>query len=127
MRYRLFTTQDTTVMGNSTDGVAVTGANTYYSSKLTGDMGSYISLMLQWTGNPTGTLTLWSTNKTTPDETTDNDWVQDTTFSPTNPAGSAGKFMDFVGNSAAKFWRIKYVNSGGSGTLFCYATAGRYR
>lgn len=127
MRYRLLTTVDNTVMGNVTDGVALSGAGTTYTTKFSGHWSDVFALMIQWTGTLAGTLTLWATDKEQPDETSDNDWVQDTTFSPTNPAGSAGKFRDNVANGVARWWRIKYVNTSGAGSLFCYATPPRYR
>lgn len=127
MRYRAFTTVDTTPMGNVTDGIAVTGVNTYYSTKWTAQWSSVFGFMIQWTGTPTGTLTLWASDKENPDETTDNDWVQDAIFSPTNPAGSAGKFRDNVDNGVARWWRVKYVNASGSGSLFTYVTLAKFR
>lgn len=127
MRYRLFTTNDGTVMGNMLDGVAVTGTNTYYSTKFTSQWSDVFGMMVQWSGTPTGTLTLWASDKEMPSETDDADWVQDTTFSPTNPAGSAGKFRDNVANGVARWWRLKYVNASGSGTLLAYVTNARFR
>ena len=127
MRYRMFTTVDSTPMGNVTDGVAVTGTNTYYSTKWTAQWSDVWAMMITWSGTPTGTLTLWASDKEAPSEADDTDWVQDTTFSPTNPAGSAGKFRDNVANGAARWWRLKYVNSSGSGTLVCDIVEPRFR
>lgn len=127
MRYRVYTTAEATPMGYANDGVAVTGTNTYYSTKWTAQWSDIFAHTVQWTGTPAGTLTLWMTDKEAPSEADDSDWVQDTTYSPTNPAGAAGKFRDNVANGAARWVRIKYVNASGSGTIFGYVTEPRFR
>lgn len=113
---------------NRTTGVAVAGANTtYYSEPFAARDGRTVSFHLVWTGTPTGTFTLWYSNKPDADEADDDDWVQDTTFAPTNPAGSASKGFYTVGNVTAERVRLKYVNSAGSGTLLgwsCVAVNG---
>ncbi len=109
------------------DGVAVTGTNTYYSDMWTGHDADGYSMTVFYTGTPTGTFTLWWTDKPQPDPTTDNDWIQDTSFSPTNPAGAAGKFGDPAGNFKSYRKRLKYVNSAGSGNIFAYVTVPRFR
>ena len=105
-----------------TDGTAVSGSSTFYSSMWTGNRSDGYALSVFWTGTPTGTFTLWMTDKEHPDETNDNDWVQDTSFTPTNPAGSAGKFRDDAGNAKAYRKRLKYVNASGTGTVTAYVT-----
>lgn len=122
----LFETRDQTAAAAQSEGVAVSGANTYYSIPISASHAAFFGLQLVWSGTPTGTFTLWATDKNQPSLADDTDWVQDTTFSPTNPAGSASKMRDNVGNGVARFWRIKYVNSGGSGTLKGYATVAQY-
>lgn len=102
-------------------GTAVTGTNTYYSDPI-GPRADGFGYHFEWTGTPTGTLTMWRSNKPTPDPSTDNDWVQISTFTATNPAGSAGKFGDEINFTNYKQYRFKYVNASGSGTLFCFAS-----
>lgn len=110
-----------------TDGIAVTGSNTYYSKTWSGLDTDGAAATLMWTGTPNGTLTLWMTDKPNYSEADDSDWVQDTSFSPTNPAGSASKMRDDTSNAKAFRKRIKYVNSSSSGTLFGYVTVPRFR
>lgn len=106
---------------------AVSGATTYYSQPVSVPDGKALSLHVVFGGTPTGTVTLWYTNKPNADRTSDTDWVQDTTFTPTNPAGAAIKHFYTVGNLQAVSVRLKYVNSAGSGTLACWATVGTER
>jgi hypothetical protein len=106
------------------DSVAVTGANTYYSKRIPMTPRSTgVSWHFEWSGTPTGTLTLWGTNKdlqgVQADAAADTDWVQITSFAPTNPAGSASKYGDTSSMAHFRFLRFKYVNSGGTGVLSC--------
>lgn len=115
---RLFYTTDTDAAGGQSNGVTVSSTNTYYSAVFSSPYANGFSFSMEWTGTPTGTFTLWYTNKENPVLTTDADWNQDTTFAPTNPAGAAGSMGDGgIGNAGARLWRIKYVNASGSGTL----------
>lgn len=102
-------------------GLAITGTNTYYSDVI-GPRTSSWGYHFEWTGTPTGTLTLWRSNKTTPDPATDNDWLQVTAFTPTNPAGAASKYGDEISFTNFKNYRFKYVNASGTGVLFCFAS-----
>lgn len=114
--------------GSTTDANApapegkVNPTGTVYSSMWSGYFRDGYGLHVQYTGTLTGTLTLWMSDKRNPSEADDSDWVQDTTFSPTNPAGAAGKFRDDGGNAKALRKRLKYVHSSGAGTLFGYVT-----
>lgn len=123
--YVIFYTAGTGAWADKSDGVAVSGTNTYYSKPFGGAHSDGQSIHLEWSGTPTGTFTLWASDKPNPSETDDTDWVQDTTFSPTNPAGSASKMMDTTSNMKANLKRIKYVNASGSGTLKGWATVVR--
>lgn len=92
------------------------GAGTFYGQAV-GGSGAGQSIHLRWTGTPTGTFTLWYTNKKDPDFTTDTDWTQDTSSTLANPAGAAGStFMDTF-NSNARLRRVKYVNTSGAGVI----------
>lgn len=106
-----------TVIGAITDGVAVSSTNTYYSKPMIGENATGLSLQLEWSGTPAGVLTFWESDKPFPDLTSDTDWVQDTSFTPVNPAGSAGKFHADGFQKRSKWKRVKYVNASGSGTL----------
>lgn len=114
---RLYITRDTRV-GDLLEGVAVSGALSYYSLKMCPSPEGLISFILRWTGTPTGTFTLWFSNKDVPDETSDTDWVQDATWAPTNPAGAASKAAYAIGNLSHRWVRVKYTNSASTGTIF---------
>lgn len=109
----------------SSQGVAVSSTSTFYSDVFTGLGADGYGLQLQWTGTPNGTFTLWMSDKLNPGLADDTDWVQDTTFAPTNPAGAAGKFRDDASNSKSLRKRIKYVNSSSAGTLFGWVTVSK--
>ena len=109
------------------EGTAVSSTNVAYSDMWTGSDADGYSLSVFYTGTPTGTFTLWFTDKRLPDPSNDNDWIQDTSFSPTNPAGAAGKFGDPAGNFKSYRKRLKYVNVSGSGNVFAYVTVPHFR
>lgn len=97
--------------------VAVSSTTTYYSEVFgTGDFTNW-GMHFQWTGTPTGTITLWKSNKPNPSTADDTDWVQDTAFTFVSPAGGASKGGYEAGNSGFKAYRVKYVNASGSGAL----------
>lgn len=123
--FSIYTTADSGASGRAADGVAVSGTNTYYSAPISGKQADGAGIHLQWTGTPTGTFTLWCSDKPHPSLTDDSDWVQDTAFSPTNPAGSASKMRDDTSNAKSKWKRVKYVNASGTGTLYGWATTHR--
>lgn len=100
-------------------GVVVSATTTYYSDAI-GPRGWGFGYHFEWTGTPTGTITMWRTLKPNPNEATDADWVQVTAFTPTNPAGSASKFGDEISFTSFARYRFKYVNASGTGTLFCW-------
>lgn len=109
------------------DSVAVSGTNTYYSNRIpVADLASALAWHFEWSGDPTGALTLWGTNKdrhgVQADAATDTDWVQVTTFAPTNPAGAPSKYADTGGMAHFAFVRFKYVNASGSGVMNCWVT-----
>jgi hypothetical protein len=127
-RQKLFlTASGTDSAAPVTEGVAVSSTTTYYSKVWTGSDSDTCGIHLEWSGTPTGTFTLWMSDKYAPDETSDTDWVQDTGFSPSNPAGAAGKFRDDMSQAPARRKRIKYVNASGSGTLKGWATVFRMK
>lgn len=103
-------------------GVVVSSTSTFYSDAM-GPRGPSFGYHFEWTGTPTGTISLWRSNKTQPDPTTDNDWVQVTTFTPTNPAGAPSKFGDEINFTNFRLYRFKYVNASGTGTLFCFTSS----
>lgn len=116
--YSIYNTRSLTDANAPTLFVAnVTGAQTVYSDVFSGESSDGFSLSVFTTGTLTGTFTLWFTDNMFPDLTTDNDWIQDTSFSPTNPAGSAVKFFDEAGNAKAFRKRLKFVSASGTGTL----------
>lgn len=80
------------------------------------------SVQLEWSGTPTGVFTLWYSNKMHPSLADDTDWIEDTDFAPTNPAGSASKMGDNSTIIPANLKRIKYVHASGAGTLKGWVT-----
>lgn len=117
--FSLYNTRDAAGGGAAprTPGVAVTGANTYYSDLIGMDQLNR-GYHFWWTGTPTGVLTRWESDKEDPILTSDADWVADATFAPTNPAGAAASFRGVTIARPARWVRYKYVNSAGSGVLF---------
>lgn len=103
-------------------GTAVSGTSTFYSKVLSLPLNSTIGLLLEFTGTPTGTPTLWSSNKPAPDEADDDDWVQITDVTVTSPAGAASKVNYPLTNLNSRWFRVKYVNASGTGSVFAYAT-----
>ncbi len=123
--YKLYVTvSGTDSAAPTTNGVAVTGANTYYSKVWSGNDSAAYDLQVVWTGTPTGTLTLQVSDKPNPNEANDTDWVTTTETVMVNPAGSASQFRVATTSSPGKK-RLKYVNSASSGTLFAYVTVPR--
>lgn len=104
------------------DGVAVSSTNTYYSKMWGGGDTDGYSLSVFYTGTMSGALTLWTTDKPNPDETSDADWIEDTLFTSTDPSGGPDKFKDDAANSKAFYKRLKYVNAAASGVIYAYVT-----
>lgn len=119
--YQTFSTTDANAP--STPGTTVSSTNTYYSVPWSGRLADGAGVTIFYTGTPTGTFTMWVTDKPNPGLANDNDWVQDTGFIATNPAGAAGSFRDDTANAKGYRKRLKYVNASGSGTITAYVTA----
>lgn len=111
------------LFGNATpplNSTAVSSTNTYRSKRLDTLDGSRVGLHISWTGTPTGTLTLWSTNQAdaNTDGSADTGWVEETDITfPAQPAGSASGIMLHLFEVGARWVRLKYVNASGSGEL----------
>lgn len=116
--YKLFVTRTALATGGvtQTDGVAASSTNTYYGNKMNPRENS-LGFQLQTTGTLTGTFTLWWSDEENPSVSDDTDWVQDTSWSPTNPAGSTTKVKYSVTDVRARWARVKYVNASGTGDL----------
>jgi hypothetical protein len=117
--YQLFLTDVTSDSGSlfRTPGVAASSTNTYYSQKMAPDREGLLGFQLETTGNLTGTFTLWYSDEERPALGTDTDWVQDTSWSPTNPAAGTTKVKYVVAGLKARWARVKYVNASGTGNL----------
>lgn len=104
------------------EAVAVSSTDTYYSEKTSLKRLSDPSYHLVSTGTMAGTYTVWVSNKPTPSEADDTDWVSLTLATAiTQPAGSAQKdFIDLSGLSSPLWVRLKYVNASGSGAITAY-------
>jgi len=104
----------------------MTGTATIYSDRFSMRKGSLFSLHFEWAGSsPSGTLTLWQSNKPDPDPDSVTDWVENTDVTFTSPAGSDSAEFHTVGNAAAKYYMVRYINGSGTGVLYCYAFAGK--
>lgn len=104
-------------------GTAASGTDTYRSDRFDGQAG--FSLSVETTGTLTGTWTLWVSNKMRPDPSSDSDWSDISThaeFVETNPAGSTTKWSVSCPSIRGRFFRLKYVNTSGTGTLYADAT-----
>lgn len=116
--YRLFDTRTQDASGVATDGVATpAGAQDFYSKKMRVSPAGDIGFQLIWTGVPTGVFTLWYSDVEQPNEANDNDWVPDTSWVPTNPAGAASKGKYVISGIRTKWVRIKYAHTGGVGVM----------
>lgn len=107
------------------DDGAMASTNTIYSKRFSMKMGSLFGLHFEWAGtSPSGTLTLWQSNKPDPAVDSVTDWVQNTDVTFTSPAGSDSKSFLNVGNAAARWYMVRYVNASGSGALQCWVNFG---
>lgn len=122
--YNLFTTDDDqTTLGArhiTAKTKAVSGTSTYYSSKML-HKDNQLGFSIQFVGTMVGTLTLWWSDLELPDVADDDDWIQDASWSPTNPAGSDIKTKYGIGDLKGRWARLKYVNASGSGTVAAQA------
>lgn len=114
------------IMGTSTAAQAIdTGSNaTVYSELLSFEKMSALGAQFFWTGTPTSTLTFQTTDKEDPDETTDDDWHDESVTFPSQPAGSASDTKVHLENIRARWARFKVATSGGSGTMEIFASLG---
>lgn len=87
-------------------------SRTVYSSPWSCGIYKGFSATVIFSAGVTGTLTLWTANKATPDLTTDADWVQLTVPTITNPAGSAIKNMYELSQVDGRWYRYKFISSG---------------
>ena len=107
------------------DDNVMTGTATIYSDRFSMRKGSLFSMHFSYAGStPTGTLTLWNSNKADPDPDSVTDWVENTDVTFTAIAGD-GKQFHTIGNAAAKFYMVRYVNASGTGVLVCDLFGGK--
>ncbi len=118
--FQTFSTTDANAP--STPGL-VNPTGTKYSKMWSGRNTNGSSITVYTTGTLTGTFTMWGSDKPNPDETSDADWVQDTGFTATNPAGAPVTFAQTNLQSKAYHKRIKYVHTSGTGTITAYVTS----
>ncbi len=96
-----------------------TFAGTQYSRPLTTRNASRCSFQLFHVGTATVAVTVWTTNVPAKmrDDTTDNDWTQETGITvPNPPAGATIKSMLHLSDLGCEEIRYKFVTSGGTGT-----------
>ena len=77
-----------------------------------------------WTGDPTGTLTILTSDHEDPSTVDDSDWLTHTA-DPDDPAGGAGKSGVQIDVLAARWLMVKYAGASGSGTLTARVTLKR--
>lgn len=72
-----------------------------------------IGLNIDWTGNPTGTITIEGSNSTTAST------FKSLTFDPvlTQPAGTSGGYLVNLNQFPWSYVRVAYARSSGTGTL----------
>lgn len=104
-------------------GVSVSSTNTYYSKIIGGSHSTSKATHIWWTGTPNGTLTKWHSDKVAPSLADDTDWVEDSSYDPTDPAGSATGFREEKTGVSARWTRYKYVNASGTGVLYGRVTS----
>lgn len=101
------------------EGVDVSSTTTYRGTPTDIRNWTSISYDLSWTGTPTGTFTVWVTNKDVPDLTSDADWKQlSLTTAITQPAGTASGDIVDITDIPYKWIRPKYVNASSTGRIF---------
>jgi hypothetical protein len=105
------------------DYIAVTGTDTYYSTAFQVPQGQQsLSVQTFNTGDASGTTTPQVSNKPDPALASDSDWTTLPSVTVPGPDGSAGNGA--VSFSCPYRWfRIKYVNSSGSGNLSAFVNA----
>lgn len=105
-----------------TDGTAVSSTTTYYSKKFRFSKHNAIGWSLMASGTMTGTFTLQYSDVEAPNEATDTDWSDASAPTITNPAGSSVAMKKYSATDLrGKWFRLKYVNASGSGTIYGYA------
>ena len=106
------------------DQGVMTGTTTIYSDRFSLKRGSMFSLHFVYAGStPTGTLTLWQSNKPDPDPDSVTDWIENTDVTFTAITADGSQFIN-AGNAAARFYMIRYVNASGTGNIDCWVNAG---
>lgn len=111
------------------DLVSSAAAATVYSDKFSIQWAMVWNTHFEWADDSTtyaAAITLWASDKASPNEANDNDWVQMTSdhgFSGLpggNPTGNDGKDMTDVSASGALWYRWKIARSAGSGVVQAY-------
>jgi hypothetical protein len=88
---------------------------------------SKAAIRFDWTGDPTGTLELFSSELPNPSVADDDDW-DSMSEDPADPAGSADNSSIVVESLPHRWLMLKYVPDGGtpgSGTLSAHLTLKR--
>jgi hypothetical protein len=85
---------------------------------------SKAALRFDWTGTPTGTLELFSSELVNPSVEDDDDWDA-MTEDPGDPAGSADNSSIVIESLPHRWLMLKYAGASGSGTLSAHLTLKR--
>lgn len=110
-----------TIIGTEENGATLDGTTTEQNGKFK-LYGSQFSLHIVFASGGSdleANIELWVSNKENPDETSDTDWVQNTTditFTGISAAASA-KEEHTVGNASHQWYRISVNRTAGSGTV----------
>jgi len=116
--YKLFETRLADNTALATEGVAVSGTGVYYGNKMSINQRGDVGFELRFVGTAAGVLTFWFSDMDNPSVANDTDWIQDDSWTPTNPAGADLKVKYARDGIKGRWARIKYVNASGSGTLY---------
>lgn len=117
--YPLFVTDTATTLGSvrTINKIVNPAVATHYSRKMAPDEHGNLGFTLETTGTLEATPTLWYSDKERPDVTSDADWDQDTSWTPTAIAGSATKEKYVVTGLRAAWCRVKVAVTAGAGEL----------
>jgi hypothetical protein len=93
----------------------------FVSDAVTIEFEDNVGIQFKWTGTPTGTLTIQTSQ-----DPTNLGWFTETFTSPVQPAGSASGYFykgGVLSSTPAGFVRFTYTFSSGSGTLYAKISA----
>lgn len=113
------------VIGTDRPDAGATASADLYSKRMPGPAKSgRFSVHAEWDGTVNGVLRLYYSNKPNPAEGSTTDWVEDTTFSASDPAGSPGSTFVPAGNASCRWLMIMFDRTSGTGALSVWVHSG---